>query len=208
MTVYTSFQETSLSLYQQLVTPGGLRLRGGERETGRKVHLWWIYQGNLNSYNSYPKFFDFSINSKKKHVQHSFWSKLGNLTFHKTIFIFNQYLISYPIRTWSLYLLRKEKRIFSEISPKDFDLRNIWLWINLMRWRYDASAHRPGLSVRTRTRFKFPAMQSIHICFKFRNTHDNLKRFLMILRLDTFTHILNTNLPKNRGRKDIFWNQV
>ena len=31
------FQETSFSLYQQLVPPGGLRLRGGEREPGRKV---------------------------------------------------------------------------------------------------------------------------------------------------------------------------
>jgi len=30
-------EETSFSLYQQLVAPGGLRLRGGERETGRKI---------------------------------------------------------------------------------------------------------------------------------------------------------------------------
>jgi len=30
-------EETSFSLYQQLVPPGGLRLRGGERESGRKI---------------------------------------------------------------------------------------------------------------------------------------------------------------------------
>ena len=132
MTVYTSFQETSFSLYQQLVAPGGLRLRGGERETGRKVQLWWIHQENLNVYNSHPICFDFSINSKKKHIQHNFWSKLGNLTFPQTIFLFNQYL-TFHIRsehghftcwgkTGAFFLYYHQKIVTKEI----FDFESIW----------------------------------------------------------------------------------
>ena len=47
------------------------------------------------------------------------------------------------INTWhfisdqNLVTLLAEERMahYSEISPKHFDLRNIWIWINLMRWR-------------------------------------------------------------------------
>ena len=102
------------------------------------------------------------------------------------------------INTWhfisdqNLVTLLAEERMahYSEISPKHFDLRNIWLWINLMRWRYDACAHWPGLSVRTRTRFKFPLMQSISV---------------LSCATQIKTEIQITNLPNfNKCRNDIF----
>ena len=208
MTDCTSFQETSFSLYQQLVAPGGLRLRGGERETGRKVHMINLSKNlNVKVYNSYPKCFDSSINSKKKHVQHNCWSKLGNLTFHKTIFLFNQYL-TFHIRSelghftcwgkigaffWDITITFWPKKY---LTLNQSDAMKIWCVCTLAR-----------VVGEDKNSIQIPN-DAIDICFKFRNTNYSVNRFLIILGLDTFTHILNTNLPDNRGRKDIFWNQV
>ena len=87
----------------------------------------------------FPKLYFSSINALQCLTFH-IWSKLGHFT------------------CWG-----KNSAFFLKYHQKIFNLRNIWLWINLMRWRYDACALWPGLSVRTRTRFKFPVMQSISV---------------------------------------------
>ena len=168
MTDCTSFQETSFSLYQQLVAPGGLRLRGGERETGRKVHMINLSKNlNVKVYNSYPKCFDFSIKSiaRRNTFNTIFGLNLEICPFTKlweNLSSINT--ITFHIRSELEHITCWERMAhLSEISPKHFDPSNVWIWINLMRWRYDACAHWPGLSVRTRTRFKFPMMQSISV---------------------------------------------
>ena len=144
----------------------------GENVKQAERYIWWTSQKNLNVkvYNSYPKCFDSSINSKKKHVQHNCWSKLGNLTFHKTIFLFNQYL-TFHIRSelghftcwgkigaffWDITITFWPKKY---LTLNQSDAMKIWCKCTLARV---VGEDKNSIQI---------ASDAIDICFKFRKTN-------------------------------------